>query len=356
MTDDQKSDFEWLRLAAYLSGTSSPEDRAWLERWLDADPARHEELERLRAAWTDTHATPVPKVDPHAMWSAIADATGITAMPSPNGVTSSTTTKPVATSATRRTVAGRGMPVRWISALVATAAIAIAAYTTRTWNTTAPGAQRVYATGRGERATVRLPDGSTITLGAQSKLRYAAPFGRRNRDVYLDGEAYFTISHQSNTPFVVYTEHSATQVLGTAFLVKAYAHDPDVQVVVSEGKIALRPANAEAGSGITLTRGDMARMTTAGLMSITRDVAIDPYVSWTHGQLIFKRVTIGELIPDLERWYDVKIVLADPAFASSAVTLTLDTESVDQALSLLSSVSNLSWTRHGTAVTVSTRR
>lgn len=248
----------------------------------------------------------------------------------------------------------RPVGMRPIAAAVAAACVAVAGtgYLMTHRSTLAESPNRVYQTHRGERALIRLADGSSVVLGAQSSLRYTTPFGQHDRNLYLDGEAYFTVSHAAAHPFVVLTRSSATQVLGTRFVVTAFSDDRGARVAVLDGKVAVRPRTARPGSGVTLTRGDVAHMDAAELMTVTRDADVGQYASWAQGRLVFTHARLSDVIPELERWYNVQIVLADSALASSWITLAIDAPSLDGALAMLADVSNLRWTRRGQLVTV----
>jgi hypothetical protein len=82
----------------------------------------------------------------------------------------------------------------------------------------------------------KLKDGSTITLKPQSHLTYLEDFGIKNRIVFLKGEGYFQIKHDTTKPFYVYAGYLVTKVLGTKFTVKAY-DDTKAEVVVTSGKV-----------------------------------------------------------------------------------------------------------------------
>jgi ferric-dicitrate binding protein FerR (iron transport regulator) len=106
---------------------------------------------------------------------------------------------------------------------------------------------------------------------------------------------------------------------------------------------------------VTLVGGDLARITQAGLITVAHDAAVDTYTSWTRGQLTYTRAPMHDVVRDLERWYDVTIMLGDSAASQSLVTITLDTESLDQALALLGDANDIQVTRRGRVVTMSSR-
>ncbi len=82
-----------------------------------------------------------------------------------------------------------------------------------------------------------LSDGSSVLLHPHSKLSYPRSFGTKKRKVYLSGEGFFEISKNPEKPFFVFANEVVTRVVGTSFRVKAYADQPNVEVVVRTGKV-----------------------------------------------------------------------------------------------------------------------
>lgn len=86
--------------------------------------------------------------------------------------------------------------------------------------------------------SVQLSDGSVVTLKPRSEIRFPAVFGNQ-REVYLSGEALFEVARNVDHPFLVYTNEVTTRVLGTSFLIKAYALEKDITVTVKTGKVSV---------------------------------------------------------------------------------------------------------------------
>ncbi|WP_236974417.1 FecR family protein [Membranihabitans maritimus] len=86
---------------------------------------------------------------------------------------------------------------------------------------------------------VQLPDGSTVFLNEGSQLKYTGGFGIELREVYLSGEAYFDVLHNPEAPFIVKAGNLETRVLGTAFNVKAWPEETEMQVTVTRGKVSV---------------------------------------------------------------------------------------------------------------------
>lgn len=99
---------------------------------------------------------------------------------------------------------------------------------------------------KGGRAnTVFLSDGSKVILNAATTFRYPTSFNGKNRQVYLDGEAYFEVSKDVEKPFVVKLKKQEITVLGTTFNVQAYAHEPYSEVTLLTGQILLKHSTKE---------------------------------------------------------------------------------------------------------------
>jgi transmembrane sensor len=200
--------------------------------------------------------------------------------------------------------------------------------------TSQPGAAiagRVESTGRGERRTMKLPDGSEVTLAPASSLTFNEVTFARARAVQLDGEAYFRVSHDAARPFTVHSGNVSTRVLGTEFSVRSRGERNGVRIVVAAGRVAVSFVKGAAGSE-TLERGDLAELAGDGRVRVERGVDVSTYTGWTSGRLAFRDVTLGEAIPELERWYAVQLRAGDSAISARRFTATFGGEPVGQVL------------------------
>jgi len=224
----------------------------------------------------------------------------------------------------------------------------------RTRTTAAPQPMRLYATVRGERADLHLADGTRIALNVDSRLQLPLDFGRRDRTVYLQGEAYFQVQHDSTRPFRVVAANAVTEDLGTGFVVRAYPGSSGVRVVVAHGKVALGPAR-DTAAGTVLSVGDLGRLDTAGVVTVRSGVNVGRYTAWTEGRLEFVNTRVSEVVSQLERWYDLDITLADSVLAARPLTATLGHQSTDEMLQLLAASLDVRVQRDGRRVTLHAR-
>jgi transmembrane sensor len=155
-----------------------------------------------------------------------------------------------------------------------------------------------------------------VRIAPASRLRVAADFGGERRDVYLEGEAYFDVVHDTLRPFTVYAGNASAHDLGTGFSVRSYAEEGAVQVIVREGVVAL------SGVG-RLAAGDVGRLTNEGRASVRRNVDVDAMLGWLDGRLSYKDTPVGQVLHDLRRWYRVDAQLADTALGTLPFTGTL---------------------------------
>jgi transmembrane sensor len=332
---------DWQLIDRYLAGEASPTEIGDVQARANDDPAWAQALEMLRSDFT----TPASRQwDANQAWSRVRPRLAT------HDATAARTQRlhdrtPVFT-ATRWRIAA--------SVLVVAGSLATWQVMARRRPTTAPnatvGANEI-VTPNGARNTITLGDGSRVTLNAGSRLRWATDFGTRTRDVYLDGEAYFVVTHDATRPFRVHTRNAVAHDLGTRFTVRAYPEQPHVEVVVAEGAVSLRHDRAAADSAVIST-GQLGRLGESGPPTVESNVPVERWTAWTNGSLVLEGLTLAEAIPQLERWYDTTIVVADPRLAQRRVSARFHDETLPQMLDALSLALGARWQQSGRSITL----
>ena len=167
---------------------------------------------------------------------------------------------------------------------------------------------RTYTTTVGERLAVTLRDGSQVTLDTQSRLRVA--FSKRERTVeLLRGQALFEVAKDRNRPFVVEARNQRLVALGTAFDVRM--DDSQIKVTMIEGSVCVEHA---MGAVPILTAGQQLVVDAQSEASVH---PADPEraTSWRRGQIIFDDERLANAVREINRYSELKIVLADPTLA-----------------------------------------
>ncbi len=192
----------------------------------------------------------------------------------------------------------------------------------------------------GKRSVLTLADGTRIWLNSGSKLVYPSNFDKRQREVYLEGQAFFSVTHAEDVPFYVHTKDMEVKVLGTEFDVSAYDDDPYTATVLTKGSVELTTQRqALFGSKKTkITPGTRAVFDQGRAALTTEQVDVREYVSWKEGYLILARAPLAEVLKKLSRYYRVDIELKQPKLAgvtfSGELHLQEDIRDILSAISL----------------------
>lgn len=177
----------------------------------------------------------------------------------------------------------------------------------------------------GQTASVELPDGSAVELNSGSTLSYTRNFGSEARTVRLEGEAFFQVTRSEQT-FVVETFNGATTVLGTSFNVRAWPDDPTpaTAVTVLTGVVRLESPQAR-NRAVTLQAGQTASLSALAVVpTAPEDVTEDYALSWRSGGFKFTGQTLGTILEEIRRRYDVRIVAQQPALLNDTVGILIE--------------------------------
>jgi len=214
-----------------------------------------------------------------------------------------------------------------------------------------------YSTTRGQQVTIRLADGTSVLLGNASELLVSPSFNGRDREVTVQGQAYFTVVNNTTLPFTVRVGNSVTRVLGTEFSVRKYAEDSATTVFVAAGKVSTGTVSVGATRAIetsvaVLTAGDLAQIDQHGALQIGRIRRPDATLAWTRGTLVFDNAPLRSVIPALERFYDLDIMVTDSALLGRTITTEVTGESASSAMRFLATVLNVGVTQNGKSFTL----
>jgi hypothetical protein len=194
----------------------------------------------------------------------------------------------------------------------------------------------------GRNSSIKLPDGTTAFLNAGSRLIYPSFFEGKKREVSLVGEGYFDVAHNPDMPFIVTTTNLEVKALGTRFNVSAYPTDQIMEVVLAEGKVALREHGFSIKRQQILEPLQMASFNKETQQIAVKRVNVDDYISWHKGYLNFESTDLSRIIIKIERYYDIKIGLQDPLTGQKKITGKLKLkEDMDKVLHVLASSADL---------------
>jgi ferric-dicitrate binding protein FerR (iron transport regulator) len=168
----------------------------------------------------------------------------------------------------------------------------------------------------GQRAELTLADGTKVWLNSQTTLRFPDRFTETSREVVLDGEGYFDVMHDANSPFRVITQEHAVNVFGTEFNVMSYSKNGYFETSLLDGSVEI--TSDITRQTVSLMPGNCA-YTENGELTVS---AIEHYERflWRNGIISFEHERVETLLRKLELYYDVEIVNQNKSIAGLRYT------------------------------------
>lgn len=200
-----------------------------------------------------------------------------------------------------------------------------------------------FSTPAGQRAKVKLHDGTTVWLNARSSLRYPNHFSGNQRRVELDGEAFFEVTHNENTPFVVSTGKLDIRVLGTKFNVFAYKGRNEFNTSLVEGSVKICDSGndsdlvvLEPNQSVELLNGQL----------VKRAFRNADFLLWKEGIYSFDDQPFHQIVKKLELYYDITIIVQNKKLADYRFSGKFrQRDGVESVLHTLQKVYNFSYVK-----------
>ncbi len=183
---------------------------------------------------------------------------------------------------------------------------------------------------RGGEYQLILSDGTKVWLNSGTSIKYPIAFAADSREVYLEeGEAFFEVTENKESPFIVHTSKMKVNVLGTSFNVRAYSDENHLATTLVAGKVIIN--QPVIGKEYTLVPNEQAIFSDRGID--IKSVDVDKFIAWKNGRILFEENTLEEIFNDLSRWYNI-----DVEYASAEVKklrFSIDVERYDEFSEIL---------------------
>lgn len=178
----------------------------------------------------------------------------------------------------------------------------------------------------GRRTEITLCEGTKVWINSGSKLVYPAVFEKNKREVYIEGEAIFEVTHAEEIPFFVNSRDFTIKVTGTIFNVSSYADDINSSAVLERGKIELY-SNERAllhREKINVSPCEIAIFDPE--LKAFQQKQINPleYLSWRKGYYIFRSEKLSNILKRIARYYNVEISIENQKWSNETFTGSLD--------------------------------
>lgn len=193
----------------------------------------------------------------------------------------------------------------------------------------------IVSTGKGERASMTLPDGTKIALNYDSQVTYdPEAFAKGERRIDFDGEGYFQVKKDSRHPFVIHAQGLQVEVLGTVFNLLARNGDTHSELFLEEGSVRLM--SVLTGEKVLLSPNQKAVLSVeTGHIVVQTMENIAEASAWRKGDLIFRNEPLGNVLRTLEGCYGYKITTDCEDCLTDEFTGILPTWDINEVLEVL---------------------
>ena len=185
----------------------------------------------------------------------------------------------------------------------------------------------------GQRINITLTDGTNVWLNARTSLTYPVKFGKKNRQVILDGEAYFDVAKDKNKPFIVHTQNSSVKVLGTEFNIDAYSYNDFVATTLVEGSVEFSYNNKfEQAQTMLLKPNEQALYDKKTYQAAKKETYVPKDIAWRNGQIVLKETPLSDILWTLSKRFNVEFVIKDPALYKQSYTGIFTNQQLERVL------------------------
>lgn len=212
-----------------------------------------------------------------------------------------------------------------------------------------------------ERKKITLPDSTEVWLNSGSTISYLPSFGKTDRNIELDGEAFFDVTPNKDLPMIIAAKGIKVKVVGTSFNIKSYRDEDSYEASLVEGKIELyvsdkRKSTAQVyhlvpGEKIKILDNSISpNQDTQSIKEQTEPRAYEilkssfrkenqdetpSEIAWKEEKLAFDSEALSTALLKMEKWYDVKIELQNTALAQLIISGTFTEQNVEDLLKVL---------------------
>jgi len=211
--------------------------------------------------------------------------------------------------------------------------------------------QLLFQTTSDEFRKITLKDGTVIQLNINSTIRVPGNYGDENRKVWLTGEAYFDVADKKQS-FIVQTEQTVIEDLGTAFNVRALEDGNDVNIAVTEGEVMFWNKQYQDQQKTHLTEGQFASYDITNNSIRLSQVNVENYLVWFRGRLKFNNTSLSDVSKQLEEIYDIQISFEDQNLKTKRLTADFSCTSATKALDAITITLGLEYTMTDKQVTI----
>lgn len=195
--------------------------------------------------------------------------------------------------------------------------------------------EMIVSTARGERASVTLPDGTTVSLNSESRLGYfPKAYNKEERKISFNGEGYFQVCKNREVPFVIDARGLQVKVLGTKFNLRAQEDQKTAELALEEGSVWLGATKSNKNVVLRPLQKAILDQSTGNILVIAEE-DIKKISAWRHGNMVFRNTEFAEVIRTIEKNYGVTIKITAKNCPADSFTGTLPLADLNEVLEVI---------------------
>jgi ferric-dicitrate binding protein FerR (iron transport regulator) len=293
-------------LVRYLLNETDSEERLQAEEWIAASDNNRKYFEDFKLIWEQSKSLSAnSSINENDAWQRFRQRV------------QPTEKKPAI-------VRSVGYKFQWtkIAALLAVVTIV-------TWLMTVPGNKTITVESHQAVLASTLPDGSVVTLNKNAVLSYAGKFKGEERNVNLQGEAFFAVTPDKKKPFVIHVNDVTVKVVGTSFNIKS--SNGHTEVIVETGIVQV----TRNGRTIELRPKEKTIVTAQDTVLQKEVVADKLYDYYRSKEFVCNNTPLWKLVATLNEAYNVNITIERPALRNLPITTTFSNKPLDSVLAVI---------------------
>jgi transmembrane sensor len=338
----------------FLNGKLNAEEARDLDNWINSSPENAGTFESIRKIWLGTAACiSENRFDEAKAWEKIS------------GRINTTISGRKAAQALQRSVSFRKvLQIAAVAILLVSLGAAGSWFLISTGKTPVTDTYCEIVAPQGSKSQITLPDGSKAWINAGSKLSYRGDFNVSQRVVTLEGEGYFSVQSNKVKPFIVQTPYLKVKAYGTVFNVKAYPDEKTVETTLVEGIVEIEAGEKSADGSYKYTlkpkqniiyhidsgeaeqkdesvpekeaKAPPKAETPDKEVLVISNIKPELYTSWKDENWVIEGMPLGNLSVMLGRRYNSRIDIEDEALRQYKFSGTIQNETLEQVLVILS--------------------
>ncbi len=207
---------------------------------------------------------------------------------------------------------------------------------------------------------INLSDGSRIVLQPGSKVSFFEPFNSTQRELYLEGEAFFEVAKDPAHPFLVFTNEVTTKVLGTSFLVRAKRDEKEIVVTVKTGKVMVYAQSLENKGGVLKNLQEVILKPNQQIIynreteNVATKLIEKPEIVLAEPtfKMNYNNAPVADILEALEESYGVDIQFDKDALSACTLTTDLTEEGLYERIEIICNALGATYTSIDTAIVI----